>query len=208
MGKPVRVKAIKPRHQQTVGLFGGSFNPAHDGHMMVAQCGLRQAGLDKVWWLVSPGNPLKRSTHNYDARVASVHALGLPPGMSVSHIETQLGTRYTIDLIRKLTRRYPQYKFVWMMGADNLAQLPKWKNWQEIMQTLPMVIIARPSKRASGSIRARLSQPARQYARARVAETQAKIVPQSCAPCWTYLTPPLNSLSSTKLRALARGQSR
>lgn len=168
---------------------------------MVAECGLRELGLDRIWWLVSPGNPLKKSTNNYKQRVASVHALGLPSSMEVSSIETELGTRYTIDMLRALKTRYPAYRFVWMMGADNLAQLPRWHKWQEIMETVPIAVIARPGKTASTALKARLSQPARQYRRYRLPESQAKQLAFSAPPCWTYLTPPLNSLSSTQLRA-------
>lgn len=192
---------FKSRARITVGLFGGSFNPAHSGHKLVAKCGIRQVGLDQVWWLVSPGNPLKPSTHNYEDRIASVRALGLPPNMKISDIEQRLGTRYTIDMIKQAQRRYPQCHFVWLMGADNLRQLPKWKAWREIMETLPIVVIARPGKTASAALKARLSQAARMYANARLPELRAKILPYQCAPCWTYLTPPLNSLSSTELRA-------
>ena len=128
---------MKTRPQLTIGLFGGSFNPAHDGHMLVAQCGLRQAELDQIWWMVSPGNPLKKSTNNYEQRVTSVHALGLPPRMKVSDIETRLGTRYTADLIKRIQKRHPHYRFVFLMGADNLSQLHKWKDFAPILQSKP-----------------------------------------------------------------------
>ena len=180
-----------------VGLFGGSFNPAHEGHKMVAQCGLRDLGLDEVWWLVSPGNPLKKSTNNYEARVASVEALGLPRDMKISHIERDYGTRYTVDMLAKLFTRHADKQFVWMMGADNLSQMPKWKEWQVIMHSLPIAIIARPGK----GLKPRLGQVARQYSGARIDEQFSHKIAEFEAPAWVYLTPPLNAQSSTKIRA-------
>lgn len=195
---------VKRYTRLTIGLFGGSFNPAHSGHLMVANCGLRQAGLDQLWWLVSPGNPLKEASHNYAQRVASIYALGLPPRMKISHIESKLGTRYTIDLIKRLQTVYPHYRFVFLMGADNLQQLPKWKGWQDIMSRVPLIIVARPGANPSASLRARLGKVGRQYSHARIPESAAKIVAQTSAPCWTYLTPPLNRLSSTQIRQQVR----
>lgn len=153
-------------------------------------------GLDEVWWLVSPGNPLKASTDNYAARKQSVVDLGLPPQMKISEMERDFGTRYTADMLARAQLKWPRYNFVWLMGADNLRQFPKWKNWQGIFNTLPIAVIGRPGQ----SVKARLSQPARMYAQSRVNEAQAHILPGLCTPCWTYLTPPLNSLSSTAIR--------
>ena len=187
---------IKIKGGRKIGLFGGSFNPAHSGHKLVAQCGLREAGLDEVWWLVSPGNPLKASTNNYEQRLASVHALNLPRQMKPVALEQKFGTRYTIDMIRKTQERWPRDKFVWMMGADNLGQLPRWKNWTQIMESIPILIIARPGQ----SLKARLGHAARRYANHRLPERQSHILAERPTPCWTYVTPPLNSLSSTKLR--------
>lgn len=183
-----------------VGLFGGSFNPAHNGHKLVAQCGLRQVGLDQVWWLVSPGNPLKASTDNYEARKQSVRDLGLPAQMRISEMERDFGTRYTADMLERAKVKWPQHNFVWLMGADNLRELPKWKRWQDIMQSLPIAVIGRPGGSPSDAVKARLSKPAKMYANARISESQAHCLPGACTPLWTYLTPPLNSLSSTAIR--------
>jgi len=163
---------------------------------MVAECGLRQAGLDQVWWLVSPGNPLKASTHNYEARKQSVRDLGLPPQMKISEMERDFGTRYTADMLARAQVKWPRHNFVWLMGADNLRQLPKWKNWRGIMNTLPVCVIGRPGE----AVKARLSKAARIYGNARIPEARAHTLPGACTPCWTYLTPPLNSLSSTAIR--------
>lgn len=194
LSRPAGVNCAKPGPK--VGLFGGSFNPAHAGHMLVAECGLRQVGLDEVWWLVSPGNPLKQSTDNYAERKQSVIDLGLPPQMKISEMEQDFGTRYTADMLARAHVKWPRHNFVWLMGADNLRQFPKWKNWRGIFDTLPIVVIGRPGE----AVKARLSKAARLYANARVNEQSAHILPGACTPCWTYLTPPLNSLSSTAIR--------
>lgn len=194
---------MRPFHNMSVGLFGGSFNPAHHGHLHVAKAGLRELALDQIWWLVSPQNPLKSTQPSYESRVATVNALNLPPHMTVSHIEQDSGTNYTIDLLKTLQIQYPTTKFIFMMGADNFAQLPHWYKWQEIISAYPIAIIARPGE----SIKARLSQTARQYANARLPEEQAHMLKEITAPCWTYLTLPLESVSSSAIRAeLANGQ--
>lgn len=184
-----------------VGLFGGSFNPAHKGHEMVARCGLRDLGLDEVWWLVSPGNPLKRNTNNYEARVASIKALNLPRQMKISHIEHDYGTHYTADMLARLLACNVDKRFVWMMGADNLLQMPKWKDWQSIMNALPVAVIARPGE----GIKPRLGQVARQFSHARYDEASSHKLAEISAPAWVYLTPPLNHQSSSKIRRAASG---
>lgn len=180
-----------------IGLFGGSFNPAHSGHLHVAKAGLRELGLDQIWWLVSPQSPLKSQQPSYKSRVATVEALDLPWGMKVSHFEQEAGTNYTIDLLKSLQSRHPKTQFVFMMGSDNLTQLPKWRDWKTIMTTFPIAVIARPGD----SLKSRLSQAARQYADRRLPESHATILAEMSAPCWTYLTLPLDSASSTALRA-------
>ncbi len=185
---------------QTIGLFGGSFNPAHAGHLHVANCGLQRLGLDQIWWMVSPGNPLKSDQTPYMERVATVKALDLPPRMHISHMERDIGTRYTVDTIRHAQKRWPRTGFVFLMGADNLLQLPQWKGWREIMETIPIAVISRPGAKTSDRLKARLSQAARLYSYARIPESQAHTLAHYQAPAWTYLTPPLNGLSSTALR--------
>ena len=186
-----------PEIGPAVGLFGGSFNPAHRGHLHVAQAGLRELQLDQVWWLVSPQNPLKPAQPSAASRSDTIRALGLPRAMLVSHVESELGTRYTVDLIRALRRRHPSTRFVFMMGADNLLQLPQWREWQAIAQLVPLAVIARPG----ASVRARLGQAARMMADSRVPERRAHTLKDCNPPAWTYLTLPLNPLSSTALRA-------
>lgn len=187
----------------SIGLFGGSFNPAHDGHLHVANAGLKSLSLARIWWMVSPQNPLKPQQPSYSSRVATVEALDLPARMSVSHFERDNGTQYTVDTLTRMRAVYPNTRFVFLMGADNFLQLPKWRNWQEIMETVPIAVIARSGKNAS-SIRARLGQAATMYRHARLPEAQAHELQYFEAPVWTYLTLPLNPVSSTKLRNAAK----
>ena len=183
----------------SIGLFGGSFNPAHAGHMHVARTGLRALDLDQVWWMVSPQNPLKPQQPSYESRVATVEALGLPYDMKISHMEIEFGTQYTVDTLKKARSKWPNANFVFLMGADNFLQLPRWKNWKTIMATVPIAIIARPGK-GNSAIRARLGKAAQIYREFRIPEHQADILKHYEAPAWTYLTPPMNNLSSTAIR--------
>ncbi|WP_034387157.1 nicotinate-nucleotide adenylyltransferase [Hellea balneolensis] len=180
----------------SVGLFGGSFNPAHAGHLHVAQCGLRELALDRVWWMVSPQNPLKPKQPSYDSRVQTVEALGLNNRMDISHMERDFGTQYTIDMIRMAQTRHPRTRFVFLMGADNFSQFPKWKNWQEIAARVPIAVIARPGD----GVKPRLSKTARFFADKRLPEERSHILQYLQPPLWTFLTPPLNNLSSTAIR--------
>jgi len=157
--------------------------------MHVAECGLQRLGLDRIWWMVSPQNPL------------SVVDLNLPSRMQISHMERDFGTQYTVDMLRRAKKRWSRHHFVFLMGADNLRQFPRWKGWREIMETVPIAVIARPGQKNSDTLKARLSQAARTYNYARIPEAQAHTLVWHKAPAWTYLTPPLNPLSSTALRA-------
>src|SRR5690349_2842566 len=129
-----------------IGLLGGSFNPAHRAHRRISLAALRQLGLDEVWWLVSPGNPLKPAAGMapLTARFASAVRMARRALIRVTAIERELGTRYTADTLRALTRRYPRREFMWIMGADNLAQFDQWKDWRGIARTLPIAVFARP----------------------------------------------------------------
>jgi len=180
----------------SIGLFGGSFNPAHQGHLHVAQCGLRELALDRIWWMVSPQNPLKPKQPPYESRVKTVEALDLRPRMEISHIERDFGTTYTIDMIQTAQIRFPRTQFVFLMGADNFAQLPKWKDWQDIAKRVPIAVIARPGD----GLKPRLSKTARRLADYRLPEEQSHILQYLQPPLWTFLTPPLNTLSSSAIR--------
>ena len=129
-----------------IGLLGGSFNPAHGGHRAVSLFAGRALGLDEVWWLVSPGNPLKTGADMAPLakRFSSAVAQAKRAPIRVTAIERELGTRYTVDTLRAITRRYPAHRFVWLMGSDNLAQFHRWRDWRGIARTMPIAVIARP----------------------------------------------------------------
>jgi nicotinate-nucleotide adenylyltransferase len=127
-----------------IGLFGGSFDPAHEGHAHVAHTALKQLGLDRVWWLVSPQNPLKARSSPLVERVASALAQAKGPAMFVTDLEAQLGCAYTYQTLRELKRRYPGVGFVLIMGADNLAHFRKWRRWREVANAVPVAVVSRP----------------------------------------------------------------
>ena len=197
------IRALKMSPSRAIGLFPGSFNPAHDGHLHVAKAGLRQLALDEVLWIPSPQNPLKSKQPPYADRAATISKLGLPHKMRVSHIERDRGTNKTIDLLKGFEQRRDINRYVLMIGADNFSQLPRWINWQAITQRIPIAVIARPEKNNS-NLRPRLGQAARYLEKYRIGETQAHILQWMRPPAWCYLTLPLNSQSSTKLRAMSK----
>lgn len=183
-----------------VGLFGGSFNPPHQGHLMLARVAARRLGLDQVWWLVTPGNPLKSLAElpAQETRMAQCQALiGRDRRMVVTGIEAAIGTSYTEQTIRFLKRRAPRVNFVWLMGADNLADFHRWKNWQDIAGNVPMAVIDRPGS----TLRAASSPAARALALYRIDESDAALLPRLAAPRWLFLHVKRVNLSSTWLRA-------
>lgn len=185
-----------------VGLFGGSFNPAHEGHSHVAETARERLGLDKVIWLVSPQNPLKssRETAPLVERMAGARARARGPGMIVTDVETQLGSQYTIDTVRTLKARFPGVKFVWIMGADSLASFHRWRGWTQIMREVPVAVVSRPWI----ALKSRFSPAARRFARFRIPASDARRIPGSDPPAWAFLTAPLNFQSSTALRERMR----
>lgn len=187
-----------------VGLFGGSFNPTHEGHAHVAETARRRLGLDRVIWLVSPQNPLKssRETASLAERMAGARAFAQGRGMIVSDAETKLGSAYTIDTIRSLKARYPSVKFVWIMGADSLATFHRWRGWTQIMHEVPVAVVSRPWI----ALRSRFSPAARRFARFRRSSMHAASLPGATAPAWVFLRGPLNFQSSTALRERMRRQ--
>jgi len=186
---------------RAIGLFPGSFNPAHAGHLHVARAGLRQLSLDEVWWIPSPQNPLKTAQPPYEDRAATVRNLGLPPRMKLSHIERERGTNKTIDLLKGIEQRRDMNRYILMIGADNFAQLPLWIDWMGITSHIPIAVIARPSKSTAVNIKPRLGQAARFLSEARIDEKDAHILQWMKPPAWCFLTLPMNALSSTQLRA-------
>jgi len=130
-----------------IGLLGGSFNPAHRGHRHISLAAMTTLGLDEVWWLVSPGNPLKDGTKDmapFEARFASARAMARRARIRVSDFEVRAGTRYTVDTVAALKRRYPKVRFIWLMGADTVAQFHQWKHWRKLVESLPIAVISRP----------------------------------------------------------------
>lgn len=182
---------------QVVGLLGGSFDPPHAGHVHITGQALKRFGLDRVWWLVSPGNPLKPDGPAPLARrMAAARAIVRHPRVTVTDIEARLGTRYTAGTLNALIPRYPAVRFVWLMGADNLAQFHRWQRWDRIMQRVPVGVIARPGPGAA----ARLSPAARAFARHRLPEAAAALLPRLDPPVWCHVTVPMLAISSTDLR--------
>jgi nicotinate-nucleotide adenylyltransferase len=189
-----------------VGLFGGSFNPAHDGHAHVAETAMRRLDLDRVVWLVSPQNPLKDpgdtaplAERMASARMAAARAAS-GPSMVVSDVESRIGTRRTIDTLRALTDRHPGVRFVWLMGSDNLASFHHWRGWTDIMRLMPVAVIARPGS----ELDSRTAPAAARFAAARVPAARARLLPHLEAPAWTLLNAPLNHRSSTAIRAAGK----
>nr|WP_170421124.1 nicotinate-nucleotide adenylyltransferase [Ruegeria arenilitoris] len=186
------------RPGQVVGLFGGSFDPPHQGHVHVTLEAMKAFGLDRVWWLVSPGNPLKsRGPAPIDQRVEAARSIMQHPKVEVTDIEDLTGTRATADTLAALRRLYPQVRFVWLMGADNLAQFHKWKDWRLIMDTVPVGVVARPGDRIS----ARMSPAARVYAKYRIDGTARHLLGRADAPAWCFVNVPMVDVSSTQIRS-------
>jgi nicotinate-nucleotide adenylyltransferase len=186
-----------------VGLFGGSFDPAHEGHALVADTALKRLALDRVIWLVSPGNPLKpNAPAELERRMASARRMARGPRMQVSDVETRAGVRYTIDLVRALKARFPGVRFVWIMGADSLLDFHRWRGWTELMQQVPMAVVTRPGS----AIRSRLAPAARRFARARLPSSRAARLAFATPPAWIFLRAPWSFASSTAIRSrLAAG---
>ena len=186
------------RAGMVIGLLGGSFDPAHAGHANITREALRRFGLDRVWWLVSPGNPLKPEQPAPMAdRIKRARAVIHDPRVIITDIEARMGTRYTAATLRQLQARYPRVKFVWLMGADNLVQFHRWDRWEWIMQNVPIAVLARPGSGVKG----RLGRAARIYASARVTEAKAERLGHLCAPAWCFADVPMISLSSSAIRA-------
>ena len=194
---------VAPRRGLSVGLFGGSFDPPHEGHSLVVETAKSRLRLKRLWVLVTPGNPLKpRPPADLERRIAACRAMmaGIP-GVSVTGIEERLGARYSADTRAHLRRLYPQTSFVWIMGADNLAQFHKWEDWDWILENFPLAVVARPQS----VVKAGLSPAVRRFAWARVPESAAPSLPGRAPPAWVLLARgPTSKLSSTALRAAGK----
>lgn len=199
---PDRLPRHGDRRRVRVGLLGGSFNPAHAGHAHVAQAALRRLGLDQVWLLVSPGNPLKppRGMAPLADRLASAAHIADGRRVVASGIEASLGTRFTVDTLRALRRRFPLVHFVWLMGADNLVQLPRWRRWMTIARLMPVAVLPRPTY----NCRALAGRAAHRFRRARAPISAASILPLYQPPAWIFLPVPQHAASATAIRAAAK----
>lgn len=185
------------RPGMSVGLLGGSFDPPHKAHVHVTLEALKVFGLDRVWWLVSPANPLKsRGPAPFEARFEAARAIMRHPRVTVTGVECDLGTRYTAQTIAALKDRYPGVRFVWLMGADNLAQFHRWRDWRRIMQTVPVGVLARPGDRIS----ARMSPAAKIFREHRIAGSASQLLARADAPGWCFVNMPMMDMSSTMIR--------
>jgi len=197
---PPSVAQTIPLHTNgmRIGLLGGSFNPPHLAHRAISQFAIKRLKLDRVWWLVTPGNPLKNNgaLHELHERVDAAWQMANDPRIDVSCLESVIGTRYTVDTVNYLRRRVSGLRFVWIMGADNLAQFHRWQNWQRIASQMPIAVIDRPPQ----SFRALAAPAARALARYRVPENEAGRLADFRPPAWVFLTGKKMNLSSTKLR--------
>jgi nicotinate-nucleotide adenylyltransferase len=183
-----------------IGLLGGSFNPAHDGHRHLSETALRALGLDAVWWLVSPGNPLKDAADNAPLaeRVSAARAIAAgQPRIQVTDIEAALGTRYTVDTLERLAACFPEARFVWLMGADNLSQIDRWKGWQRIFGLVPVAIF----DRAPYSFRAMAAKAAHRFARYQQHGAHARRLAHCEPPAWSFFHARLHPASATAIRA-------
>ncbi len=185
--------------RRRVGLLGGSFNPAHLGHRHIAELALSRLGLDEVWWLVSPQNPLKQSSDMaaLAKRFASAVEFAQHPAMRVTNLETTLGTRYTAQTLARLRNIYPRLSFVWIMGADNLVQIPAWKGWSRIFHAVPVAVFAR----APYSPRALSGAAAGRFAGSRLPQRAARSLAGKAPPAWVFVHARLHAASATAIRA-------
>ncbi|WP_299419015.1 nicotinate-nucleotide adenylyltransferase [uncultured Shimia sp.] len=182
---------------QRIGLLGGSFDPPHKGHVHITLEALKRFGLDQVWWLVSPGNPLKdRGPAKLARRMSAAREIMDHPRVQITDFEAHVGTRFTAETIAVLQDKCPQAQFVWLMGADNLAQFHLWRDWQDIMARVPIGVLARPGDR----IEARTAKAAQVYRRARLHPRSSWQLSRAKAPVWAFANVPMRDISSTELR--------
>jgi len=192
--KPPHAGRRRPR----IGLLGGSFNPAHIGHLHISHLALDRLGLDQVWWLVSPQNPLKPEDGMMPLpeRLKSARAIARGRDFWVTDMEKDLDTQYTAETLKALKGRFPEYRFVWIMGADNLIDIARWNNWTEIFGAVPVAVFARPAY----SFKALVSAAARRFAGNRVNESRADGLVDMKPPAWVFLHIPLSPASATRIR--------
>lgn len=204
---PVRFGSLQARPPmalpgERIGLIGGSFNPPHDAHVLISHIALKRLGLTRVWWLVTPGNPLKDNggLPPLEVRMAAARAIAQDSRIVVTGFEAGLPTAFTAATLGFLTARRPRARFVWVMGADNLAQIHRWQHWRDIFRLMPVAVVDRPGWR----LPALAGPAARALRRDHIPEGRARTLPSLDPPAWTFLTGPLSPISSTALRRLSR----
>lgn len=192
-GMPIATRNMR------IGLLGGSFNPAHKGHVHISVEALKRLKLDEVWWLISPQNPLKSKTETESLKKRLKRARNIisHPDIRATKLEARFGTRYTIDTLREIKKRYPNANFVWLMGADNLAHFDRWKKWKDIFKTMPIAVLDRPDY----GIKVLNSKPATTFKQCRIDASDAPLLPTSQPPRWSYIPVRLDFTSSTQIRA-------
>ena len=201
---PLAIARLPPHARgMRIGLFGGSFNPPHEGHRLASLKALQRLGLDAVWWLVTPGNPLKDNAGlpPQAVRMAAARALVKHPRIHITGFEADIGTRYSHDTIAWLQRRCPGVHFVWIMGADSLAGFHHWQRWRDIIHRVPLAVIDRPGS----TLRAVHGPGAALLERRRLDETDAHLLATAQAPAFLFLHGPGSGQSSTALRGMGRG---
>jgi len=191
-GMPLATQGLR------IGLLGGSFDPPHSGHMHISKWAIKEFNLDRIWWLVSPGNPLKQDAPaDLDRRLSACNKLVNHPKIIVTDLERVFNTRYTAQTLISLKSQYRGVRFVWLMGADNLAEFHKWDRWQDIMHMLPVGVMARPNQQLA----ANCSTAARIFRESRLSAQSSTALPFKEAPSWSLLTGPMDDESSSKIRA-------
>lgn len=185
-----------------IGLYGGSFNPAHAGHRHVSLMALKRLRLDRLWWIVTPGNPLKDTGElaSTAMRVAQARDIADDPRIDVTAFEDEIGARYTVDTLAYLKRRFPGVNFVWIMGADNLAGFHRWRGWRRIARMMPVAVVDRPG----WTLKATRSRTATAFSGRRIREDRAPTLADLKPPAWVFLHGPRSHLSSTMLRQMGR----
>lgn len=199
-GRPIRLPPYGPGMR--IGLYGGSFDPAHAGHRHVAITALRRLRLDRVWWTVTPGNPLKDRSRlaSRPERLAATRSVARHPRMAVTDIDGAIGAVFTVETLRFLLQRCPGVRFCWIMGADSLVGFHRWHSWREIAARVPFAVVDRPG----WTLRASRSHAATTLAAARIPEAAAARLADRMPPAWVFLHGPRSGLSSTALRDKSR----
>jgi nicotinate-nucleotide adenylyltransferase len=210
---PRRATTVVQRHSMPpaspgmkIGLFGGTFNPPHAAHRAASMLALKKLGLDRVWWLVTPGNPLKNNAKlpPLEKRLAAARKVAAHPKIDVTGVEAELGTRYTFDTVTRLRQRRPGVHFVFIVGADNLAHLHRWERWRGLLRRIALAVVDRPEFELSS-----LAAPAAvAFGQFRITENRARMIPRLTPPAWIFLRGLKSELSSTALRKLKRTRSR